>query len=57
MAGGSGRESGDLGSAFLEYLHPRGNAQMKLGRFFLTEGAAVETSTAAPLWRLLRAVG
>jgi len=40
---GSGRESGDLGSAFLEYLHPRGNAQMKLGRFFLTEGAAVET--------------
>lgn len=40
---GSGKESGDLGSAYLEYLHPKGNAQMKLGRFFLTEGVAVET--------------
>jgi hypothetical protein len=40
---GSGKESGDLGSAYLEYLHPQGNAQMKLGRFFLTEGAAMET--------------
>lgn len=40
---GSGRTSGDLGSAYLEYLHPQGNAQMKLGRFFLTEGAAMET--------------
>jgi hypothetical protein len=40
---GSGKESGDLGSAYLEYLHPQGNAQAKLGRFFLAEGAAVET--------------
>ncbi len=40
---GSGKESGDLGSAYLEYLHPKGNAQMKLGRFFLAEGVAVET--------------
>ena len=40
---GSGKESGDLGSAYLEYLHPKGNAQVKLGRFFLAEGAAVET--------------
>jgi hypothetical protein len=40
---GSGKESGDLGSAYLEYLHPKGNAQLKLGRFFLAEGAAVET--------------
>ncbi|RJP20902.1 MAG: hypothetical protein C4529_08660 [Deltaproteobacteria bacterium] len=42
-ASGSGKESGDLGSAYLEYLHPQGNAQMKLGRFFFAEGAAVET--------------
>ena len=40
---GSGKESGDLGSAYLEYLHPTGNAQMKLGRFFLAEGVAMET--------------
>ena len=40
---GSGKESGDLGSAYLEYLHPKGNAQMKFGRFFLAEGVAVET--------------
>jgi len=40
---GSGKESGDLGSAYLEYLHPKGNAQLKLGRFFLAEGVAVET--------------
>jgi len=40
---GSGKESGDLGSAYLEYLHPKGNAQMKLGRFFLAEGVAMET--------------
>jgi hypothetical protein len=40
---GTGKESGDLGSAYLEYLHPKGNAQMKLGRFFLTEGVASET--------------
>jgi len=40
---GSGKESGDIGSAYLEYLHPQGNAQMKIGRFFLAEGLAVET--------------
>jgi hypothetical protein len=39
----SGKESGDLGSAYFEYLAPKGNAQMKLGRFFLTEGVAMET--------------
>jgi hypothetical protein len=40
---GSGRTSGEIGSAYMEYLHPQGNAQAKLGRFFLTEGAAMET--------------
>jgi len=40
---GSGKTSGELGSAYMEYLHPQGNAQAKLGRFFLTEGAAMET--------------
>ena len=40
---GSGKTAGEVGSAYLEYLHPQGNAQMKLGRFFLTEGAAMET--------------
>lgn len=39
---GSGSTSGDVGSLYLEYLHPEGNAQAKLGRFFLTEGAAME---------------
>lgn len=40
---GSGRISGEVGSAYMEFLHPQGNAQAKLGRFFLTEGAAMET--------------
>jgi len=40
---GSGNTSGEVGSLYLEYLHPEGNAQAKLGRFFLTEGAAMET--------------
>jgi len=40
---GSGRTSAEIGSAYMEYLHPQGNAQAKLGRFFLTEGAAMET--------------
>ncbi|MHB1012725.1 MAG: hypothetical protein ACYC37_07465 [Desulfobacteria bacterium] len=39
---GSGKESGEIGSAYMEYRHPQGNAQAKLGRFFLTEGAAME---------------
>ncbi len=33
---------GDLASAYLQYLHPTGNAQMRLGRFFLAEGTAAE---------------
>ena len=40
---GSGKTSGEIGSLYMEYLHPQGNAQAKLGRFFLTEGAAMET--------------
>ena len=40
---GSEKTSGEIGSAYMEYLHPQGNAQAKLGRFFLTEGAAMET--------------
>ena len=39
---GSDSTSGEVGSIYLEYLHPEGNAQAKLGRFFLTEGAAME---------------
>ena len=39
---GSGSTSGEVGSLYFEYLHPEGNAQAKLGRFFLTEGAAME---------------
>lgn len=39
---GSGKTSGELGSAYLQYLHPTGNGEMRLGRFFLTEGAASE---------------
>ena len=41
-ATGSGKTSGELGSAYLQYLHPTGNGEMRLGRFFLTEGAAFE---------------
>ncbi len=39
---GSGPRSGDIGSAFLQYTHPQGNAEARLGRFFLTEGTAAE---------------
>ena len=39
---GSSKTSGELGSAYLQYLHPTGNGEMRLGRFFLTEGAASE---------------
>ncbi len=35
--------AGDLGSAYLRYVHPEGNVEAKLGRFFLTEGAAADT--------------
>ncbi len=38
---GANGTSGEVSSLFLEYLHPEGNAQLKLGRFFFTEGAAV----------------
>ncbi len=34
--------SGDLGSAYFQYLHPTGNAEMRLGRFFFAEGTAAE---------------
>ncbi len=40
---GTGNRSGDVGSAYLQYLHPTGNAEVRLGRFFLTEGAAMDT--------------
>lgn len=40
---GTGKTSGEIGSLCFEYLHPQGNAQAKLGRFFLTEGAAMDT--------------
>jgi hypothetical protein len=39
---GTGNTSGEISSLYLEYLHPEGNAQGKLGRFFLTEGAAMD---------------
>lgn len=39
---GSGPRSGDIGSAFLLYAHPTGNAEARLGRFFLAEGTAAE---------------
>ncbi len=42
-ASGSGKTSGDLGSAFFQYIHPSGNTEGRLGRFFLTEGGASET--------------
>lgn len=35
--------SGEISSLYLEYLHPEGNAQAKLGRFFLAEGVAMDT--------------
>lgn len=40
---GTGNRTGDLGSAYLQYLHPTGNAEIRLGRFFLAEGAAMDT--------------
>lgn len=36
------RRTGDLTHAYLEYLHPTGNAQARLGRFFFSEGVASE---------------
>jgi len=40
---GTGKTSGDIGSLYIEYLHPQGNAQVKAGRFLLAEGVAMET--------------
>src|SRR3989304_3068465 len=34
---------GDLASAYVQYVHPAGNAEMRLGRFFFTEGNAAGT--------------
>jgi len=39
---GESATTGELGNAYLQYLHPTGNGEMRLGRFFLTEGAAAE---------------
>ena len=39
---GSDKRTGDLGSAYMSYLHPKGNGEVRLGRFFLVEGAAAE---------------
>ena len=38
---GDNGTSGEVGALYMEYRHPEGNAQLKLGRFFMTEGAAV----------------
>jgi len=40
---GTGSHTGDIGSAYIQYLYPTGNAEVRLGRFFLTEGAAMDT--------------
>lgn len=42
-ATGTRKNAGELGSAYLQYLHPNGNAEIRLGRFFLAEGTAMET--------------
>lgn len=39
---GGDRRGGDLGSAYLRYLHPAGNGEIRAGRFLLAEGAANE---------------
>jgi hypothetical protein len=36
------KRTGDITNAYLEYLHPTGNAQARLGRFFFSEGVASE---------------
>lgn len=40
---GSGRTGGDFDAAYFDYRHPEGNAEAKLGRFFLVEGVAADT--------------
>lgn len=37
-----GSTNGSLSSAYFQYLHPKGNSQAKVGRFFLTEGTTSE---------------
>lgn len=39
---GSGDRSGEIGSAYLEYRHPTGNGEVRVGRFFFAEGTAAE---------------
>ena len=39
---GGDHRGGDIASAYVQYLHPTGNAEMRLGRFFFTEGTAAE---------------
>ncbi|GAB4373069.1 MAG: hypothetical protein Kow00128_22350 [Deltaproteobacteria bacterium] len=39
---GTGSRTGELGSAYLEYRHPAGNGEVRVGRFFLAEGTAAE---------------
>lgn len=39
---GTGNRTGELGSAYLEYRHPTGNGEVRVGRFFLAEGTAAE---------------
>lgn len=39
---GNDKRTGELGSAYLQYRHPGGNAEVRLGRFFLAEGTAAE---------------
>lgn len=39
---GSGDRTGELSSAYIEYRHPTGNGEIRVGRFFLSEGTAAE---------------
>jgi len=39
---GSGDRTGEIGSAYLEYRHPTGNGEVRVGRFFFAEGTAAE---------------
>ena len=36
------KTTGELGSAYIQYIHPTGNGEMRLGRFFLADGSASE---------------
>lgn len=39
---GGSSNTGDLSSAFFRYNHPRGNGEIRLGRFFFAEGTAAD---------------